>query len=130
MGKIVNGSENQKSKKRKTAVAFWNKHRKTILITTSVVGTTLLTIISVKSYRNATAFDRWLKKASLGDLKSLRENILSEYMNPEVSDEYRQSLWNLSLFIDKKISEIAWGGKTPTGPSYHPEHGCLLYKPD
>jgi hypothetical protein len=32
--------------------------------------------------------------------------------------------------LDKKISNLEWSGKTPSGPAYHREHGFNLYKPD
>ncbi len=130
----INNNEKKTSQKHeKPVVAFWNKHRKDILIATGVIGaigTTVLTILGVKYYWNSSAFERWFKKAPLDELKTVRDNIHSEYMKHTVNDEYRQSLWNLLPRLDKKISEIEWAGKTPTGPSYHREHGYNLYKPD
>ncbi len=114
-------------------VAFWHKHNKEIKIVTGVLGflgAVVLTVCGVKHYWNATAFERWFEKASLDDLKAARDNIHSEYLGHTVNDEYRESLWNLLPKFDRRISELQWAGKKPSGPAYHREHGFNLYKPD
>ena len=122
------------NKRERPIIAFWNKHRKSILIATGVVGflgSTILAILGIKKhYWNATAFERWFNTASLDELKSARDNIHSEYMNHTINDEYREFLWNLLPRFDKKIREIEDVGMKFTGPAYSREHGYNLYKPD
>ncbi len=119
--------------KERPIVAFWHRHKKGIKIATGVVGTigtAVLAACGIKYYWNASAYERWFKKAPLDELKLVRDNIHAEYMKHTTNDEYRESLWNLLPRLDKRISEIEWAGKTPTGPAYHREHGFNLYKPD
>lgn len=123
----------EQNKEDRPLVAFWNKHKKQIAVAGGIVGAVgiaVLGIFGVKYYWNASAFERWFKKAPLDELKTVRDNIHSEYMKHTVNDEYRETLWNLLPRLDKKISEIEWAGKTPSGPAYHREHGFNLYKPD
>ena len=133
VSKTVNNVKVNSNKHEQPVVAFWNKHRKGILIATGIVGTVgtaVLTVLGVKYYWNATAFERWFKKAPLDELKTVRDNVHSEYMKHTVNDEFRESLWNLLPRLDKKIREIEGAGKISTGPAYHREHGYNLYKPD
>lgn len=134
MNKTNKYTVRKNSKKReRPIIAFWNKNKKGILIATGVIatiGTAILAFLGIKYYWNASAFDRWFKKASLSELKAVRDNVHSEYMKHTVNDEYRETLWNLLPRLDKKISELEWDGKTPSGPAYHREHGFNLYKPD
>ncbi|MCI5575140.1 MAG: hypothetical protein MR379_06160 [Clostridiales bacterium] len=114
-------------------VAFWNKHKKEIATAGGVVGAVgvaILSIFGVKYIWNDSSFERWFKKAPLDDLKTVRGNVHSEYINHTVNDEYRESLWSLMSRLDKKISDLEWEGKTPVGPAYHREDGYNLYKPD
>ena len=70
MSKTVNNVKDNSNKHERPVVAFWNKHRKGILIATGIVGTVgtaVLTVLGVKYYWNATAFERWFKKAPLMD---------------------------------------------------------------
>jgi len=125
--------EEKTGNKKQPIVAFWHKHKKGIKIASGVAGTigaAILTACGVKYYWNASAFERWFKKAPLDELKIVRDNIHAEYMKYTVNDEYRESLWNLLPRLDKKIRELEWAGKTPSGPAYHREHGFNLYKPD
>lgn len=120
-------------KQERPIIAFWHKNRRGILIATGIIGTigtVILALFGIKYYWNATAFERWFKKASLDELKTVRNNVHSEYMKHTVNDKYRETLWNLLPRLDKKISELEWDGKTPSGPAYHREHGYNLYKPD
>ena len=133
MSKTVNNAKDNSNKHARPVVAFWNKHRKGLLIATGIVGTVgtaVLNVLGVKYYWNATAFERWFKKAPLDELKTVRDNVHSEYMKHTINDEYRESLWNLLPRLDKKIREIEWAGKIPSSPSYPREHGHNLYKPD
>ena len=125
--------KNNSNKHEQPIVAFWNKHRKGILIASGIVGTvgtTVLTVFGVKYYWNSTAFERWFRNAPLDELKTVRNDVYSEYLKHTVNDEYRESLWNLLPRLDKKIREIEGAGKNLTGPVYHREHGYNLYKPD
>ena len=131
---IVNNNAKENSNKHeRPIIAFWNKHRKGILIATGVigfVGTAVLTFLGIKYYWNATAFERWFKKASIEDLRIGRNNIHSEYMKHTINDEYRELLWNMLSRLDKRIREIEYAGKIPSVPSYPHEHGHNLYKPE
>ena len=121
------------NKQDKPIIAFWNKNRKGILIVTGIIGTictAFLAFCGIKYYWNATAFERWFKKASLSELKVARDNVHSEYMKHTVNDKYRETLWNLLPRLDKKINDLERGGKTTYSPSHHREHGYNLYKPD
>ena len=91
---------------------------------------TILAFWGIKYYWNATAFERWFKKAPLDELKTARNNIHSEYMKHTANDKYRETLWELLSRLDKKISELEWAGKNPSAPSYPREHGHGLYKPE
>ena len=116
-------------KKERSLNAFWNKHKKGLFIASGilvVVGVSLLALFGIKY----NSLERWLKNASLEDLKNARKNIHSEWKQHTINDKYRSSLWDLMKFLDKKISECEWAGETPTGPAYHREHGYNLYKPD
>lgn len=93
-----------------------------------VAGIMLLGVFGVKYRRHS--FERWLKKAPLEELNAVREDIQSEYLHHTINDEYRRSLWNLMSSLDKRISALAWNGKSAAGPAYHREHGFHLYKPD
>ena len=131
---LGNDLEKDDSKKQeRPVVAFWNKHRKGIFLATGIAGTlftVVLTILGVKYYWNSTSFERWFKKAPLDELNTVRDNVHAEYMKHTVNDEYRESLKGLLDRLDDKIRKMQWGGKTPTGPAYHREHGYNLYKPD
>lgn len=119
--------------KERPIVAFWNDHKKKIAIATGIagaVGIAFLGAFGVKYYWNSSSFERWFKKAPLDELKTVRGNVHSEYLNHTVNDEYRESLRNLMSRLDKKISDLEWTGKTYSGPAYHREHGFNLYKPD
>ena len=111
-------------------VAFWNKHKKGIIITFSTIGISILAIFGYKMYLKNTAFDRWLKNASLKELKDARDLTHKEFLSHTTNDEYREDLWRLLSVFDKKISDLEWNGKVPCGPVYHREHGYNLYKPD
>ena len=111
---------------------FWNKHKK-IAIASGVLGALGLVILSflgVKYFCNVSSFERWFKKASLDELKTVRNNVHAEYLNHTVNDAHRESLWNLMSRLDKKISILEWTGKTPSMSTYHREHGFNLYKPE
>ena len=119
----------QKTDKSFSINAFWNKHKKEIIIASSIIGAigvTFLAVLGVK-YKS---LEKWLKKASLEDLNEARNNTHHDWMQHTINDEYRSNLWSLMQLLDKKISEREWAGKIPTGPSYHREHGYNLYKPD
>ena len=126
-------SQKQIQNQDRPVVAFWNKHKKGIFIATGVIGTigvAVLTVFGIKLYWNASAFERWFKKATLDELKEARNNIHAEYMSHTTNDKYRESLWNFLPQFDKRIATLEWAGKTPSGPAYHREHGYGLYKPD
>ena len=125
----MNDRNKQKAAKTRPVVAFWNKHKKEFQFITGVLGLALA-FLGVKYIWNATAFDRWFDKASLTELKAERDRIHTNYMNYTINDEHREFLWNLLPKFDKKIHELEWDGKTPSGPAYHREHGFNLYKPD
>ena len=123
----------QKAAKKRPMVAFWNNHKKEIQIVTGVLGLICATLLAVRGAKyiwNATAFDRWFDKASLTELKAERDRIHTKYMNYTINDEHRVFLRNLLPKFDKRIHELEWDGKTPSGPAYHREHGFNLYKPD
>ena len=114
-------------------IVFWKKHKKEIKIAAGVLGLagfTIATALGVRSYWNATAFDRWLSKAPLNELNETRENLHSEYMRHRINDSHRENLWNNISRIDRRMREISSTGKNPTRPAYHREHGTNLYKPD
>lgn len=119
--------------KERPVVAFWNKHKKEIAIVGGVfgaIGVAVLSVLGIKYFWNASSFERWFKKAPLEELKTVRGNVHKEYLSHTVNDAHRESLWNLMSRLDKKISNLEWNGKTPSGPAYHREHGFDLYKPD
>ena len=129
----MSNQKRQNQGKTRPIVAFWNEHKKEIKIATGIVasiGVAVLASLGIKYYWNATAFERWFKKASLDELKEARNNIHNEYMRHTVNDEYRKSLWDILPKFDKKIHEIEMAGKKASGPAYHREHGYNLYKPD
>ena len=129
----MDNRKRQYTGKERPIVAYWHKHKKGIIIATGIAGffgAAVLTVFGVKYYWNSTAFERWFRNASLDDLKEARDNIHAEYMKHNVNDEYRESLWNILPTLDKKISEIEWDGKKPSGPTYYREHGSNLYKRD
>ena len=114
-------------------VAFWNKHKKEIAIAGGVVGAVgvaVLSALGIKYFWNASSFERWFKKAPLEELRTVRNNVHTEYLKHTINDAYRSSLWDLMARLDKKINALDWDGKTPSGPAYHGEHGTNLYKPD
>ena len=111
-------------------VTFGNKHKKGIIITISIIGASVLIALGCKKYLDATAFERWLNKASLEELKEKRDLIHAEYMRHNVNDQYREDLWNLLPVFDSRIRQKERNGKAPCGPTYHREHGYNLYKPD
>ena len=118
------------SKNETSPKSLINKYKRPICIVGSVICITALAAIGVKYYRDATAFERWFKNASLPELKAKREIIHSEYLAHTTNDDYRKSLWDLLPRFDRRISEIEWAGKTPTGPSYSREDGYNLYRPN
>lgn len=132
--------DNQKDKsvqeqpeKERPVVAFWNKHKKEIAIAGGVVGAVgvaVLSALGIKYFWNASSFERWFKKAPLEELRTVRNNVHTEYLKHTINDAHRSSLWDLMARLDKKISALEWDGKTPSGPAYHREHGFNLYKPD
>lgn len=126
----MNSEGNPNKKITETIVGFWNKHRKGILTVTSIIGAIGTVVLGAKCYWDATASERWFENASLDELKAKRNDIHSEYMQHTINDEYRLSLSSLLPKFDRRISELQWGGKTPTAPSYPREHGHNLYKPD
>ena len=109
--------------------AFWNKHKKEIILVSSIIGIIGITALAVLGI-NYKSLGKWLKKASLEDLKEARNNTHSEWMTHTTNDEYRDNLWRLMQLLDKKIREREQAGKTQIGPAYHREHGYNLYKPD
>ena len=114
-------------------VAFWNKHKKEIAIAGGVVGAVgvaVLSALGIKYFWNASSFERWFKKAPLEELRTVRNNVHTEYLKHTINDAYRSSLWDLMARLDKKINALDWDGKTPSGPAYHGEHGTNIYKPD
>lgn len=119
----------QKADKNFSINAFWNKHKKEIIIASSILGVIGITFLAVFGIKYK-PLEKWLKKASLEDLKEVRNNAHHEWMQHTINDEYRGNLWNLMQFLDKKIHKRECSGKIPTGPSYHREHGYNLYKPD
>ena len=126
---VKEGCEQQKQ----SIDVFWSKNQKRVFVVAGVVGAvgaTVLTVLGVKHYRKATEFERWFTKATLDELKNLRDKIHEKYMKYTTNDEFRDFLWNLLPRLDKRINELAWSGKTPESPSYPREHGYGLYKPD
>lgn len=121
--------KNLKANKKSSISAFWNKHKKKIIIASGIIGTIGITALAVFGI-NYKSLEKWLKKASLEDLKEVRNNTHSEWMRHVTNDKYRDNLWRLMNFLDKKINERELTKKIPTGPAYYREHGYNLYKPD
>ena len=122
--------KNSQKNCKKPSVVFWNKHRKKIFVVTSVIGVAVLTALGIKNYWDSTGFKRFLKNASLGELKSLRDNVQDEYLKHTDNDEYRLKLWDLLSVLNEKIGKLEWAGKTPTAPTYSREDGRNLYRRD
>lgn len=132
-GVDMNNRKEQDAGKEHPIVAFWHKNNKTIKKLTGILGVIGAFCLMVKGGKylwNATAFDRWLSKAPLDEVKETRHNIHMEALHYTTNDEYRNSLWNMLPILDRKIRELEWTGKEPSGPAYHREHGYNLYKPD
>ena len=115
--------------KKRPIMTFWNRHKKKIIIITSVTFAIILTALGVK-YWNAKSFERWLSNAPLNELEETRDNLHSEYMRHRINDDHRENLQNAISRIDKKMRELKSTPKTPSGPAYHREHGTNLYKRD
>jgi len=122
--------KNRQKNCKKPIVVFWNKNRKKIFVVTSVIGVAVLTALGIKNYWDSTEFKRFPNNASLGELKSLRDNVQDEYLKHTVNDEYRLKLWNLLSVLNEKIGKLEWAGKTPTAPTYSREDGRNLYRRD
>ena len=73
---------------------------------------------------------KWFKSASDSVLHSERERVRLAYCSSGNDMSLATQLENLLSRFDKELSNRAWAGQTPSGPSYHREHGFNLYKPD
>ncbi|MBO5480744.1 MAG: hypothetical protein J6A63_06130 [Clostridia bacterium] len=109
--------------------AFLNKHKKEVIIVSSIIGIIGITVLAGVGIRYK-SLKKWLKKATVEDLKEVRNNAHSEWKQHTINDEYRGKLWGLIQYLDRKINESEWAGKTPKAPVYPREHGHNLYKRD
>lgn len=104
---------------------FWNKHKKVIIISGSIFALACMGVLAFLGFKYS-AFDRFLKKASLEDLQTARDKVQDEWMKHNINDEYRESLQKCREVLDNRISKLQWKGQTPTGPAFHREHGFYL----
>lgn len=124
----------------------WIKAHKTELI---IVGVSIPTIIAVVlGIKNKDAIKalwdslkaaieeqnmyspKWFKSASDSVLHTERERVRLAYCSSGNDMSLATQFENLLSRFDKELSNRAWAGQTPRGPSYHREHGFNLYKPD
>lgn len=124
----------------------WIKAHKTELI---IVGISIPTIIAViLGIKNKDAIKalwdslktaveernmyspKWFKSTSDSVLHTERERVRLAYCSSGNDMSLATQLENLLSRFDKELSDRAWAGQTPRGPSYHREHGFNLYKPD
>ena len=73
-------------------VAFWNKHKKEIAIAGGVVGAVgvaVLSALGIKYFWNASSFERWFKKAPLEELRTVRNNVHTEYLKHTINGAHR-----------------------------------------
>ena len=124
----------------------WIKAHKTELI---IVGISIPTIIAViLGIKNKDAIKalwdslktaveernmyspKWFKSTSDSVLHTERERVRLAYCSSGNDMSLVTQLENLLSRFDKELSDRAWAGQTPRGPSYHREHGFNLYKPD
>lgn len=75
---------------------------------------------------------KWLKKASIEELKGRRGLIEADYRNPGLDLDYRASLYDKLHFLDKIIGEREWAeaGKPEYRSPVPREHGWYLPSDD
>lgn len=118
-------------KKQDNVEYFCKKYGVKILVGIGGVALIILGSLGIKRYLDDTKFERYLKSASLPELKAIRDVAHKEFLNTSNDIECRGKIGDIILpTIDKQISKREWGNKIPAAPSYHREHGFNLYKPD
>lgn len=135
-------SEEQTGKK---GITTWiQKHKNQILVAGVSVTALIATIAGIKNKdtlsemmddlaetikNGAPLSDKWFQKSSVEELQRARELIQKDYLNPKLSDDYRNECWNMLHKFDDAISKIKWDG-TEYGYPVHSSHGWYLSSDD
>ena len=73
---------------------------------------------------------KWFETVSDAVLEQEREKVRVAYCKSGYDDAATCALQKLLWRFDDEMSKRAWAGRTPTGPSYHREHGWYLANDD
>lgn len=144
-GKSIDEQKQEEIKENRKSILTWIKEHKNQLILAGVSVTALMaTVLGVKNkealadlgnlikenIEKGTPFSgKWLKKASLDELKDARELVQKDYLNPELDMDYRSKCWDLLSRFDNAIGKKEWAGKE-YGYPVHSEHGWYLSSDD
>lgn len=68
----------------------------------------------------------WIKKLTDSQWETERELVRQKFCSPEYDTDLRVRFKTILDLFDKVKSDRDWAGKTPTGPTFHREHGWYI----
>lgn len=135
---------NDETQQKKGIIIWIKEHKNQLLLAGFSVTALILTIIGFKNRDALTEFwsslkkeiekgakysDKWFNKANLEELEAAREMVQTDYRNPKLDLDYRESCGNLLTRLNNAIEKIKWDGKEYGFP-VHSDGGWYLSSDD